>query len=279
MSFKIGGPERGADPGAAAIVEHASHGGLLATILSAVALLISGLSYYETTLKTAELSVYVPPMIHYARDGRDVFNVPVTIANDGARTGTVLTMELEVERISEGEGMKKRRFHAAFIGEYPRGEDKTPSRSFAPLAIAGHSTFTETVRFYPMDDDDGVLVSDKGDFRFTLTLLTAKPDQPGMLEQAFRTDPAPLVFELNLPYLAIQHIAFRNGTQAMFNKNWRPAASTSTDPAIKRAAPEREEAPAPQAEPTPPPDNPAPAPEAEPAPETGGEAAPPARKK
>lgn len=241
MAFKFKG--HGEEP--AAIAEHGGHGGLFATLLSGFALLISGLSYYETTLKTAELSVFVPPMIHYARDGRDVFNIPLTIANDGARTGTVLTMELDVERIGgPSESMQRRRFHAAYLGEYPRGEDKSPGRSFAPLAIPGHSTFTETVRFYPTDDADGVLVDDKGDFRFTLKLLTARPQDPGLIDQALRSDPEPLVFELNLPYLAIQHIAFRNGTQAMFNKNWKPATSTSTKRAISAPDGKSEDEPA-----------------------------------
>ncbi len=126
MSFKIAG-QRGEDPGAAQIVEHSGHGGLFATILSAFALVISGLSYYESSLKTADLTVYVPPMIHYARDGSaDVFNIPITIANDGAKNGTVLTMELEVENLRADAETKTRRFHSAFLGDWPK-DDKTPT--------------------------------------------------------------------------------------------------------------------------------------------------------
>ncbi len=101
MSFKLTG-RKGADHlGPGSIVEHGSHGGLLATVVSAIALVMSGLSYYESSMKTAELQVYVPPVINYARDGRDVFNIPMTISNDGARTGTVLSMELEVENLGK----------------------------------------------------------------------------------------------------------------------------------------------------------------------------------
>lgn len=264
MSFKIGGRERGSELGAGSIVEHGSHGGLLATVISGIALVMSGLSYYETTLKTSDLSVFVPPMVSYARDGRDVFNIPLTIANDGARNGTVLTMELDVEKIGgppAGSGMKKRKFYAAFIGEYPTGQDnKAIGRAFAPLAIAGHNTFTETVRFYPTDDQDMMLVDDKGEYRFTLSLITAKPSEPDFVEKMFRTDPKPLVFDRVMPYFAIQHIAFRNGTQGLFSKDWAATASSSTDPAAKRrtdaeqgdeqkteapAEPEKQSAPAP----------------------------------
>ncbi len=235
MAFKMGSAHRGEDIGAAHAVEHGSHGGLLATILSGFALLISGLSYYESTMKGAELAIYVPPMIHYARDGdSDVFNVPITISNDGARNGTVLNMELEVENLNPDAPKKRARFHSAFIGEYPR-DDKALNRSFAPLSISGHGTFTETVRFYPMDTNPRpFVVDDKGDYRFKLTVMTARPESPGLLEAALRTDPKPLTFELKLPFLSDQHLTFRRGTIAMYNKNWNPAASTSTDPAISR---------------------------------------------
>ena len=241
MSFKIGG-QRGEDPGAAHIVEHASHGGLLATILSAFALVISGLSYYESSLRTADLSVYVPPMIHYARDGSaDVFNIPITIANDGAKNGTVLTMELNVENLRADAETKSRRFHSAFLGDWPK-DDKVPNRSFAPLSIPGHGTFTETVRFYPMDDSNGFVVDDKGDYRFTLKLTVAKA--ASALDAWGGKDPTPIVFELNLPYLAVQHLAFRNGTQAMFSKTWKPATSMEAAPAEQQEAVPAEEAPA-----------------------------------
>src|SRR6185369_13468026 len=42
-------------------------------------------------------------------------------------------------------------------------DDTTVSRSFAPLSISGHGTFTETVRFYPMDVGLPYVCDDKGD--------------------------------------------------------------------------------------------------------------------
>jgi hypothetical protein len=82
--FRSSAASDGGEPGPARLVEHGSHGGFFATILSAVALGFSGFSYYNSSLKTADLTVYVPPMIHYGRDGEaDVFNIPITIANEG----------------------------------------------------------------------------------------------------------------------------------------------------------------------------------------------------
>ena len=114
MGFKLGASRQGQDP--SQIVEHGGHGGKFATVLSGVALVFSGFSYYESSMKTADLAVFVPPMIHYARDG-DVQN-----------------LRPDAERKTE-------RFHSAFLGEYPRTDDAINS-SFAPLSITGHGTFT-----------------------------------------------------------------------------------------------------------------------------------------
>ncbi len=215
--------------GPARIVEHGSHGGLLATVLSAAALIFSGFSYYDSSMKTAALEVFVPPMIHYARDGEaDVFNVPITISNEGARTGTVLTMELDVLNLNPKAEKRSAKFHSAFLGDYPR-DDSVVGRSFAPLSIPGHGTFSETVRFYPMDIGLPYVVDDKGDYRFTLRLVTAKPQDPDFIEAHLLREPQPLSFELTLPGLAEQYLSQQHGTQAMFNKTWQPAVSTPSE--------------------------------------------------
>ena len=189
-------------------------------------------------MKSADLAVYVPPMIHYARDGdNDVFNVPITIANDGARAGTVLNMVLEVENLRPEAERKSARFHSAFLGEYPKTED-AENHSFAPLSIPGHGTFTQTVRFYPMDEPLPFVVDDKGDYRFTLKLTTAQPKNPDLVDSLLHTEPQPLTFEFNLPYISYQHLAFRRGTIAMNSKDWKSAVSSSTDPALGRKSAE-----------------------------------------
>lgn len=251
MTLKIGGTLGDAATGHA--IEHGSHGGMLATVLSAIALLFSGVSYYESSLRAPELTVFVPPMIHYARDGdSDVFNIPITITNDGAKSGTVLNMELLAENLRPGAERKTARFHSAFVGEW-NSKDDAINRSFAPISIGGNQTFSETVRFYPMDNPLPFLVDDKGDFRFTLKLYTAERQGDGFLARIMGSKTEPLTFDLTLPFISFQHLAFRRGTIAMFNKDWQPAVSVNgTDSA-------RSPEPAPETKPAP--ETPAPAPE------------------
>ena len=237
MDFIPKGSKPAADFGTNQAVEHAAtggHGGAFATALSAVALFFSGLSYYDSSLASAELTVYVPPMVHYARDGADVFNVPLTLVNNGAQNGTVLSMDLTVENLDPKAERKFITFRSLFLGDYPR-DDKVALRSFAPISVPGHGTVTETVRFYNMGEMLPMLVTDKGKFRFTLALNTAKSDS-NFIDKLMRRDPKPLTFDLELPYFAVQRVSFQNGTITMFNTEWMPAVSTPGDASISRNA-------------------------------------------
>ncbi len=141
MSSHISRPPDGTDVN---IAEVGERGGRVASLLSAFALAFSGLSFYESVMKTAALEVYVPPVIHYARDqGGDVelFAVPLTIVNSGARTGTALTMQLEVENLNPEAPVKTKRFYSAYIGDHSPKDD-AENRSFAPLSLAGRTTFS-----------------------------------------------------------------------------------------------------------------------------------------
>src|SRR5215510_6990825 len=82
----------------------------IATIVSATALVFSAYSLWETSLKQAELTIYVTNTISYTRDisgglevreagGHEVLVVPVTIANSGAREKAII--ELQVDATNE----------------------------------------------------------------------------------------------------------------------------------------------------------------------------------
>ena len=213
------------DGSSVSIAEIGGHGGRVASILSALALGFSGFSFYESVMKTADLEVYVPPVIHYARDqGGDVeqFAIPITIVNSGARTGTVLTMELEVESLRPDATTKTKRYYSAFLGDPPVKDDET-NRAFAPLSLAGRMTFSDTVRFYPIGNPLPKLVDDAGDYRFKLQLTSAVPAKPGFLDSLWRKDPEPIKFERTLPWISDEQLGSRHVAIPMHDKSWIPA--------------------------------------------------------
>lgn len=215
----------GEEANAANIAETGGHGGKLATIFSAAALGFSGFSFYMSALQAPDLAVYVPPTIHYARDGGgdvELFAIPITIANEGARSGTVLSVELEVESAKD---QKTKRYYSAFLGEHPRNAD-APNRQFAPLSIPGRAVFTETVRFYPAGNPLPKLLEEEGEYTFRLTLNTATPAEPTLLDRiAGRTATPPVVFQMTLPWISEQQLGFRRATIAMHAKDWKPTVS------------------------------------------------------
>jgi hypothetical protein len=213
--------QQGAD-GTLASLTAIGYGGLHATILSAVALVLSAFSLYESTFKTADLEIFVPPVIHYARDNDgsvELFAIPITVTNAGARTGTVLSMQLDVEDIKTH---KTKRYYSAYLGEHQVNPSAT-NRSFAPLSIAGRETFTQTVRFYPAGEALPRLIEDAGDFRFTVTLLTAEPSQPDLVDRYLRRPPAPVRFQRTLPWVSDEQLGSRRITIAMHEKSPEPA--------------------------------------------------------
>lgn len=200
--------------------EAASQGGKLATLISMFAFVFSGFSLYESTLKQPKLESFVPPVIHYGRDGGgsvELFAIPITVTNDGARAATVLSMELDV---TDSAGTTKK-YYSAYLGEHPR-DSSAMNRAFAPITIAGRDVFSETVRFYPMGNPLPLLVTDSGSYKFKLTLKAAKPSDPDLLDQYLREEPGSIAFELTLPWISEQQLNFRRATIAMHEKNWQP---------------------------------------------------------
>jgi hypothetical protein len=138
-----------------------SGGSRVAAIVSAMALVFSGFSLWETSLKQADLAPYVTGVVTYERDrtaalsiqpdgGFEVLAVPITIANSGAREGPVLGLRLDVKNLQTGLAA---RFEAAYAvdGAYFAAKgDKRPKTPFSALVIAGRTAWTGTVLFYPV---------------------------------------------------------------------------------------------------------------------------------
>jgi hypothetical protein len=143
-----------------------SDGGRIAAVVSLIALIFSAYSLWETSLKQAELNVYVTGVVTYGRDSSDddfirpargfeVFAVPVTVANAGARDAAVLSFQLEVKNPQTG---LSGRFEATYTADatYFASHDnqrtgaRRPKTPFCALVVAGRSAWTGTILFYPV---------------------------------------------------------------------------------------------------------------------------------
>jgi hypothetical protein len=196
---------------------------LFPTLMSLVALMFSGFSLYESVLRAPQLSLYVAPRIDYTDPDRpeavrEVFILPLTIANDGARPATVLALNLEVV---DPRSQKTKMFYGARLGTW--GE--TPLRPFAPIALAGRATFSSAVQFEPRNGETvpRILDSGAGKYSFKLSVETAAARQiAGLVAGAVR----PLEFEMQIEDLDYRYFN-GNGTMEMWAPDYRAPASVS----------------------------------------------------
>ena len=203
------------------IREAGQHGGLWATIISAFALLFSGYSFYESVLKAPALSVYVPPQIAYTDPDRptspfEVFILPVTLANDGARTGTVLSLELKV---TNPRTAKSKQFYAAQFG--PWGNE--PLQPFAPISLAGKAAFSRAVQFLPRKGEAVARIMDlePGDYTFEITVDMAAAGNTNWFSGS---SVKPLKFKMMTGQMDYRRFN-GTGTQQLWSPNYRSAAS------------------------------------------------------
>jgi hypothetical protein len=217
-----GSDEAGPVRSAVEVVRQGSRAGWLSTAFSAVAVAASCVSVYVSTLQGAQLEVYLPPTFIYAMDGEgENFTMPISLANGGARSGTVISMELEVHNEKTN---ATQRFYSAYLGEHPKMQTSANVRQFTPMTILGQSVRSETVRFYPVANVDtrdtkARIVSGEGDYTFRLRIGTATPPEPSLLDRLQgRTQPAPISVQMSLPVLDYR------GLMQLRSKDWMAAA-------------------------------------------------------
>jgi hypothetical protein len=193
---------------------------VLPTMMSAMALLFSGYSLYESALRAPQLSIFVAPRIDYTDPDRpeavrEVFIMPLTIANDGARAATVQAINLEVinPRINQSKV-----FYAARLGSWA----ETPLKPFTPAVLAGRATYSQALQFEPRAGETVARILDlePGLYTFTLTLDVAAAQGSWFVPGSV----APLQFEMQ-----IGQLDYRNfhgaGTMEMWAPNYRPPTS------------------------------------------------------
>ncbi len=202
-------------------------GGLGATLLSAVAVAFSAYSLWDTSLKNADLHVYVPRVISYAapytNTNFEMIAIPVTISNEGARTGTVLQMDLAV---TDPRTNATKHFYAAEFGVWSMERTRTRSYTgFAPIPLEGRSSRTESVLFYTRGDDEKPeqIIRAVGPYTFTLTLTQA--ESRDLLGAKGAPKPVSVTFERVLPFYDAR--AFDTGTIHMPSKDWQSTQSAS----------------------------------------------------
>jgi hypothetical protein len=202
----------------------------LSPLTALLALSISGYTLWDTSLKQSDLRIFVPPVIQYSspyqNSNFEVIAIPVTFANEGARTAVALSLELAV---TDPRTKETKRFYSAELGQWSM--ERTRNRAyqpFAPMPLAGRSTRTETVLFYPRGEDEkpAQIVREAGLYQFAITVDEAGAAEAGWFDKIWGRKPASVAFGRELRSYDAR--AFQNGTLAMFAKDWR--TSTSAGP-------------------------------------------------
>jgi hypothetical protein len=192
--------------------------GWASTVVAAIALIVSAYSLYVTSLSQPKLSLFVPPVIQYAspysNSNFEVLGIPVTIANSGARSGTVLSIDL----VATNPATKlSKRFYSAEFGRWTMENARgNKFRPFAPLALQGRSSTSESVLFYSRPDESvAQVVEPNSKVQLTLMIRAA--------ESAFAMRPKPLRFEVAVS--DIDHRIFTTGTLPLYNTTWETAVN------------------------------------------------------
>jgi len=208
-------------------------GGRFTAAISVLALALSGYSLWDSSLRGPDLKVFVPPVIQYSapynNSNFEVIAVPVTFVNDGGRTGTVLSLQLESTNPKTKE---TKRFYAADFGHWTMEKTKAGGyEPFAPISLAGKASRTETVLFYtngPSEKPDQ-LIRDPGVYQFKLMLDEAEVDDFGPLDRIARRTPTELAFAMELRDYDAR--AFLTGTLPLYSITGRSAKSgASSEP-------------------------------------------------
>lgn len=177
----------------------------LSTCGSAIALVVSGVSLWETVLKQPSLKVYVGESVNYTRDpwgSYEVFVVPVTITNSGAQDGAVMSIRLELTNVETGH---KDTLTSAYTADasWFSGQDNVTTRSkrpkspFSPIAIAGRSAWSGTILFYSSDFRERRLADPRS--RLTGNVVVLAPASDGWLDRTFSQPLRAIPITLDVP--------------------------------------------------------------------------------
>ena len=181
-------------------------------VAAVVALVFSAYSLWQTSLRPATLQMFVPPVVSYAspfqNSNFEAFAIPITITNEGARTGTILSMTLVV---TDPQQNVSKSFYSANFGQWTNDKFRSGEfKPFAPLSILGRTSLSDTVQFYARSDETVMqIVRAAGRFQFAITLDSAASKS------------RPLTFEMVLPELDQRSFTGSVGAVALHQKEWQ----------------------------------------------------------
>ncbi len=179
--------------------------GIITALASGVALIVSGISLWETSLKQPNLQFYLGNNLAYTRDpwGSDeVLVIPLTVTNSGARDGAVISLEMDVKDATTGAVQRFSSSYTADASYFGSTDDVSvnkhrPKTPFAPIVVSGRTTFSGTVLFYPKEPKQKPLIGEKSEIEMTVRLVTTKPS--GWIDELMATTPEPITVRAEVP--------------------------------------------------------------------------------
>ena len=194
-------------------------GSILTALASGAALVVSGISLWETSLKQPDLQVYLGSSLAYTRDpwaSEEVFVVPMTITNSGARDGAVLSLQMDLRNTGSGTTDHFQSTYTVDSSYFGAVDDVTASRHrpkvpFAPIVVSGRTSYSGTLLFYPSSSHekpgadlqapvvarDKPVVDPKSSIEISIRVVTTKPS--GWIDQVLATVPEPIFVRLDVP--------------------------------------------------------------------------------
>lgn len=213
-------------------------GGLAVAAISGLALIFSAYSLWETSLKASDLQIFVPPVIYYSspynNSNFEMVQIPVTLLNEGAQTGTALAFDLEVTNTKT---KQTKRFYSAEFGVWSMERTRQRAYSgFAPISLQGHSSRADQILFYTRgaDEKPEQLITEAGAYEFKLTLVEAEGGSGNWLVGLLGASaPVSITFERVLPFYDAR--SFQEGTIFMHSPDWTASSQGRATPAPKAA--------------------------------------------
>jgi hypothetical protein len=173
--------------------------GRLAFLISILSLAFAAWSLFETALRQPIFNAYTGPFWQYGRGADtddEILIVPMTFANNGARPGAVLSLELTVEKSGQG----RREFVASAVvsGERDRA-------LFAPVSVPGRTAYTASVIFTPRAGGMPVksVIDAAGSYTARLTVCTTYNKSFGLFDTLLTSPPRDIIASLALQHFDI----------------------------------------------------------------------------